>query len=249
MDHDTQIGGRRDRFPQTHRSAVMAVRSDDPQIRERALGALIETYWKPVYKYIRLKWSAPNEEAKDFTQGFFVEAFERGLFGRYEPALAAFRTYLRKCVDGFVANERKAAQRQKRGGDRRFVSLDFEAVETEFRDHVTAESPEAMFDREWTRSLFRIALERLQGLCDSNGKEAHFGLFQRYDVADSVNEKRPTYDQLAAEFRIPTTQVTNHLAWARREFRRLVLDTLREITAGEEEFREEASRLLGIDER
>jgi hypothetical protein len=43
--------------------------------------------------------------------------------------------------------------------------------------------------------------------------------------------------------------VTNHLAWARREFRRVVLDTLREMTASEDEFRREARDLLGLDAR
>jgi hypothetical protein len=41
--------------------------------------------------------------------------------------------------------------------------------------------------------------------------------------------------------------VTNHLAWARREFRRLVLEALAEATGSAEEFRAEARQLLGID--
>ncbi len=40
----------------------------------------------------------------------------------------------------------------------------------------------------------------------------------------------------------------NRLAYARREFRRIVLERLREITATEEEFRAEARVLLGTDE-
>jgi len=41
--------------------------------------------------------------------------------------------------------------------------------------------------------------------------------------------------------------VTNHLAAARRDFRRIVLDRLRAMTASEEEFREEVRTVLGID--
>ena len=55
-----------------------------------------------------------------------------------------------------------------------------------------------------------------------------------------------TIERLAAEFELPVTQVTNHLAWARREFRRIVLDRLREMTGSDEEFREEAKDLLGV---
>ena len=57
----------------------------------------------------------------------------------------------------------------------------------------------------------------------------------------------PSYAELAREMGIPETQVTNHLAWARREFRRLVLEALEEATGSEEEFRAEARQLLGID--
>ena len=43
------------------------------------------------------------------------------------------------------------------------------------------------------------------------------------------------------------TQVTNHLYWARRELRQSVLETLREITASEQEFRSEARALFGAE--
>jgi hypothetical protein len=46
---------------------------------------------------------------------------------------------------------------------------------------------------------------------------------------------------------LPVTQVTNHLAWARREFRRHVLAALRSLTGSEEEFRLEVRELLGVD--
>jgi len=42
------------------------------------------------------------------------------------------------------------------------------------------------------------------------------------------------------------TQVTNELAAARREFRRSVLELLRNETASEEEFRLEVRSILGV---
>ena len=41
------------------------------------------------------------------------------------------------------------------------------------------------------------------------------------------------------------TDVTNHLSRVRRELRRIVLEVLREMTASDEEFSEEARALLG----
>ena len=53
--------------------------------------------------------------------------------------------------------------------------------------------------------------------------------------------------RLAAELGIPVTQVTNYLAFARRELRRLVLERLQTLCATDEEFRLEARDFLGVD--
>jgi hypothetical protein len=45
------------------------------------------------------------------------------------------------------------------------------------------------------------------------------------------------------------TTVTNQLAYARRELRRLVLENLSEITATDDELRSESRVLLGTEER
>ena len=71
-DPDTDIGGPDWRFPVTRRSVVLATASPDPAVRSQAFTAIIEAYWKPVYKYIRLRWGKDNEEAKDLTQEFFA---------------------------------------------------------------------------------------------------------------------------------------------------------------------------------
>jgi DNA-directed RNA polymerase specialized sigma24 family protein len=85
-----------------------AVKSADPTEHARALDTLFAAYWKPVYKYVRLRWSQPAEDAQDLTQGFCAEVLERELLARYEPARSKLRTYLRLCVDSFVMNQEKA---------------------------------------------------------------------------------------------------------------------------------------------
>jgi hypothetical protein len=106
---------------------------------------------------------------------------------------------------------------------------------------------EADFHREWARGLFELALRALRTRCGGTRREVAFALFERYDVLGADDPARPSYAQLAAEHGVPVTQVTNHLHWARREFRAVVLETLREITASEAEFRAEARALLGVD--
>ena len=88
-DADTAIGGNRDRFPSAQLSLIEAA-AGEPLAMERVLAL----YWKPVYKFIRLKFQ-DNESAKDLTQGFFASALERDFFQRFDPSKAGFRTYLR----------------------------------------------------------------------------------------------------------------------------------------------------------
>ena len=246
-DPDTNIGGARRNFPKTNHSAVVAVRSGDPQQRQRAFDAILESYWKPVYKYIRIKWRVNNEDGKDLTQGFFANVFEKNHLASYDVSKASFQTFLRTCVDGFVANQQKAQQRLKRGGGVEITSLDFTDAETEFAQHPPAAdvTPEEYFQREWARNLFALAVEDLRLTYEQSDKVVRFQIFERYDLEDSP--EKVSYSSLADEFGLTTTTVNNHLAAARRDFRKTLIEKLRQLTATEEEFRMSARQLLGID--
>jgi RNA polymerase sigma-70 factor (ECF subfamily) len=231
-------------FPLTRHSLVAAAQSADPQERVRALDTITAAYWRPVYKYARLRWRQEREDAEDFTQDFFARLLEKEFLDSYDPAKGRLRTFLRTCVDRLFMNQLRDSRRQKRGSAAVHVSLDFEEAEHELAAASTTESPEDYFEKEWVRTLFALAVERLRAQCQSAGKLTQFSLFERYDLGDA--DERPSYAALAAEFGVAVTDVTNYLAFARREFRRSVLDQLREMTGSEDEFRREAQSLLGV---
>jgi RNA polymerase sigma factor (sigma-70 family) len=247
MDDDTDLGGPAAAFPVTRGSLVRAAGSDDFAVRKEAQDALIAAYWKPVYKYVRFKWGVPNEDAKDLTQAFFARSLDKGFFDRFDPTKARFRTFLRVCVDGFVANERRAAGRLKRGGSAEVLALDFDAAEGELRRQAPAAGtdPDDFFRREWLRGLFALAVDDLRRECTASDKSTHFALFERYDLEGPDAPERITYARLGQEFGLPETQVTNFLALARRQFRRLLLDRLRASTGSEDEYQDELRSLFG----
>jgi RNA polymerase sigma factor (sigma-70 family) len=232
-------------FPHTRHSLLTSVRDADPAVRARALDRLMEIYWKPVYKYLRLKWSLRAEDAEDLTQEFFARVLQKDTFAGYDPSKAKFRTYLRVCLDRFASNAHRSSRAEKRGGGVEHA-LDFETAERELAAAGDAPDPEAFFRREWVRALFELAVEDLAAACRAGGREVHFALFERYDL-DRDPDERVTYQSLAAEFGIPATQVTNYLAFARRELRRLVLARLGAVAASPEEFRAEARDLFGVE--
>lgn len=228
-DADTAIGGPHGHFPSTQLSLLEAVAAGLPN---EALEHVMALYWKPVYRFIRLKFGKNNEDAKDLTQSFFAAALERDLFARFDPAKASFRTYLRMAVERFATSQHAAANRQKRGG-----GIEFEPVEEQA---ASVDSPEQAFEREWQRQLFALALEDLRAHCDACGKQLQLRIFEAYDLADG---ERPSYAGLAASHGIAETAVTNHLAWARRILRGFVDQRLRGVTSGERELREETRRV------
>ena len=211
---------------------------------------LLAAYWKPVYKYVRLRWNRRPEDAQDLSQGFFVELLERDLLSRYDPVKSRLRTYLRLCVDSFVLNEDKAAGRQKRGGNIFHVALDFHAAEGELDGSVidaasipSSESLEQFFEKEWIRSLFSLSVAALRDFSAARGRSVAFQLFEKYDLEEHSDL---SYEALAGEFAIPVTTVTNSLSWARREFRRLALERLREVCGSEDEFVRESRNIFGL---
>ena len=211
------------------------------------MDTLIRVYWRPVYGYLRIHWHRDRADAEDLTQEFFSRAMESGYFEKYDPAVARFRTFLRTCLDGFTANMDRAAGRKKRGGGSTWRSLDFDLAESELAD-VSLQGEVAMdryFHQEWVKSVLTLAVSALKDHCDAEGKAAAFEVFSRYDIS-SMEGERPTYQVVAEALGLPVTQVTNLLAYARREFRRIVLDMLRDLTTSDEEFRAEVHTLLGV---
>ncbi len=244
MDCDAGIGGRDGRFPGTRDSVVAALRSDDGEARRAAQDAVVAVYWKPLYKYLRVRWHQSNEDAQDLVQGFFAFVFERDTLSGFDPARAGFRTFLRLLIDRYVSNEAKARARRKRGGGA--ARVDFEAAEAELaRTPPGASDPEEFIRREWVRAIFTAAVEQLAAEAEASGRQHQFRIFERFDLDDG--ERRPSYREVAAALGVSETKITNDLAAARRRFRAIVLRTLRSVTATDEEFAVEARSVLGIE--
>lgn len=224
-----------------------AVRDDDPEVRRSAFEALVSVYWRPVYARLRLKWGAQPADAEDLAQEFFARAMERDFFQGYDPARARFRTYLRVCLDRFAANARRAERRLKRGGGVTLLPVDFAGAERELAAAGLGEGgdPDARFDRQWVRGLFAASVEALRAATAGTPREVRFRVFARHDLEPVREDDRPSYRQVAEELGLTVGQVTNHLAWARRELRRLVLEHLAVLTGSDAELREEAEALFG----
>lgn len=233
-------------FPATRRSVLERIQSGDPDVRRTAFGDLSDGYWRPSYHYLRLHWRLPAETAEDVVQAFFTAAFEKHYVERYDPVKAKFRTFLRLCLDRFVQNHRKAEQAEKRGGGQTHLPLDFPAAERELAAIAVQDRRDLdrFFHDETVRALFARTIDAMRCAYDADGKDVIFRVFERHDLRPSPDV---SYASVAREFDLTAAQVTNYLHAARRRFREQALVNLRALVGTEQEFRDEARELFGLE--
>ncbi|WP_394824561.1 RNA polymerase sigma factor [Pendulispora albinea] len=237
-------------FPTTTQSILFGLHSADDAERARSLERLASAYWKPVYKYVRLRWRKTTSEAEEISQDFFLHAVGKETFHAYDPTKGRFRTFVRRCLDHFVTDRHRHDRAIKRGSGVRPIALDIAldtaAAEAEL-DGAIVHDPEAFFEQEWVRSLFEASAIRLRAQCAENEKQDHFAVFERLHLTDGGQGHKSSYASVAAELGLSVPEVTYRLQAMRREFRAIVLLTLREVTTSDEEFRSEARHVLGVE--
>ena len=142
MATDEQAAAGRSEFATTHWSMVLAAGNRGRPDASRALAQLCETYWYPLYAYVRRRVGDVHE-AQDFTQAFFERLLELRPFETVDPERGRFRAFLLTACKRFLINEWHKGRAAKRGGGRRTLSLDFESGESKLGlvavDTVTAE--------------------------------------------------------------------------------------------------------------
>jgi RNA polymerase sigma factor (sigma-70 family) len=241
---DTTLGeGAKDFPPTTQGFLDHILRPRDPSDR-RGLEELCRRYWKPVYFFIRVAWAKSNEDAKDLTQEFFARLLEGDLLGRYDASRAPFRAFLKGILRRFVADGRKAASRQKRGGRETFVRIDEGGLDLEdLIEDDRAPDPERVFEQAWLVTVMKSAVEAARAKSAADGKQVLFRLFEECDL--DRGSPPPTYAELAARHGLTEAQVRNGLAAVRRAVRDAAAAEIAGQTGSREQFEEEWRAFLG----
>ena len=153
---------------------VQAGQRSSPQ-SARALAELCETYWYPLYCYVRRR-VASREDAEDLVQGYFERFVEQNDLEHLSADRGRFRAFLLASMKHFMANQRDRAGRQKRGGGQPVLSLDWQDAETRFQLEPTdpGANPEQEFDRHWALALLERVVHRLRDECTADGKAELF---------------------------------------------------------------------------
>ena len=88
-----------------------------------------------------------------------------------------FRSFLLTVFKRFLSKERDRARAQKRGGDRRKLSIDVQDDEQRYDYEPTNDwSPEALFKRRWALMLLEYVMDKLRRDYEAKGKRLLFKL-------------------------------------------------------------------------
>ena len=161
-------------FATTQWSMVVAAGDSSLGAGREALERLCQTYWYPLYVFVRRK-GVSAEEAKDMTQAFFEDFLERNQVLRADPARGRFRSFLVRSLENFLHNEWRRRSAMKRGGGRVILSLDALQADTDSaHDPVAPESPEAAYARQWALTLLDQAQRALEAEWATAGRSDLF---------------------------------------------------------------------------
>ena len=87
------IHGPDDPFASTHWSVVLAAGRSEPAVAEAALAELCQTYWAPLYTFVRGRGHSAHD-AEDLTQSFFAYLLENRIYLRADARKGKFRSFL-----------------------------------------------------------------------------------------------------------------------------------------------------------
>ena len=228
-------------FVTTHWSVVLSAGHNDTPRAAEALQRLCQTYWYPLYTYVRRRGHSP-QDAQDLTQGFFACLLERQSLATADPEKGRFRSFMLGAMNYFLATEWAKMQTQKRGGGREIFSLDLAAAEQRFdlesADHAT---PDKAFDQAWATALLDKVLSQLEAEFRREGKIQLFDTLKQ-TLAGS-RESQP-YGVLAAQLSINEGAVKTAVHRLRKRYRQLLEAEIANTVTSPDEVKEEMRYLL-----
>ena len=225
----------------TRWSVVLAAGHQSSPDAQQALESLCQTYWYPLYAFVRRRGKQP-EEARDLTQEFFARVLEKDYLNAADPERGRFRSFLLTVFKRFLSNEHDREQATKRGGGRTFVSIDVDDGERRLNLEPSHNwTPEHEFERQWAVSLLEQVLERLRGDYHSKGKGQLFDSLKPYLTAEDDAE---SYQTLAAELDMTVVAIKVAVHRLRQRYRDLIRREVVGTVADEGDADDELGQLL-----
>ncbi len=224
-------------FNTTHWSIVLACADeDDSEKAGQALASLFQTYWYPLYAYVRRRGYAEHD-AEDLVQAFCVHLQEKHALAKADRERGKFRTFLLSSLQNFLANERERARAQKRGGGQELIRLDAEEADARYRlEPAHSMTPEVLFEKRWAHALLEQTLANLRTDFIARGKERLFDGLSSFLTSD-LHET--SYQSAADQLGLPLSAIKTTVHRLRRDYREKLREEIGRTVASPEEVDDE----------
>ena len=206
-------------FATTRWSVVLGAGGNVSRVDARtAMTTLCETYWPPLYAYLRRNGALPADAA-DTVQGFFSLLLERDDLARVHPERGRFRSFLLASFKNFQANQRDRQAAAKRGGRDVVLSIDVDAAEDQYKlEPADQRTPESLFERAWALAVLDRAQQQLGERYKATGNEQRFDVLLPY----LAGKQTESYQDAAAVLGMTEGAVKTAVHRMRREYGDLI---------------------------
>lgn len=230
-------------FASTRWSIVLSAgRSDTPRAQS-ALAKLCQTYWYPLYAYVRRRGKS-REDAQDLTQEFFARLLEKHWVAAADPEKGRFRSFLLTALKRFLCDEWDKARAQKRGGGVPMLSLQFDTAETRLcREPADEVTPEQSFERRWVLTLLEGVLKQLEA---EYGREGNGELFAQLNPCLVGDRQSLPYAELARKLGVSESAVKSAVYRLRQRYRKILREEIAQTVAEAGDVDEELRHLFVV---
>jgi RNA polymerase sigma-70 factor (ECF subfamily) len=231
------------KFATTSWSQVLTARDAAGTEAHQAMEALCNTYWSPLYAFVRHQGYNPDE-AGDLTQAYFAHLLGSDTLQGVDPDSGRFRSYLLSSLKHFLSHEREKTQAAKRGGTTWTISLDTDAAESQYGHEPAGKlTPEEIFERRWAMTVVERAMALLSEESAEAGGQDHFKHLKTYLTGE---EPHVPYREMAQILQMTEGAIKTAVRRMRQRFGHLMRHVIAETVADPDEIDEEVRYLLTV---
>jgi len=202
-------------FQTTHWTLVL--QAGQLESSESALSAFCETYWPPLYAFLRHRRYA-SADAQDLVQAFFLYLFEKNTLERADREKGRLRTFLLTSLQNFLINEYDRQKAIKRGGGRIILSLDELLPEAEVNMLASTHLDDvACYDLTWATSIVARSWQKLCEVLEAEGKSQWLDELRPFLAGGTANP--PNQEEVAARIGVPIATLRTWISRLRQRYR------------------------------
>jgi RNA polymerase sigma factor (sigma-70 family) len=231
-------------FNTTHWSVVLEAGQNESPRSASALEKLCQTYWYPLYTYVR-RYGHNRQDAEDLTQDFFTRLLGKNYVAKADRDRGKFRTFLLGSLKNFMLNEWKRAGRLKRGGGpNEFVPFDGDAADGRYSgEGITEDVPENAYEKQWAVALIEQVFAALRTEYAAAEKAE---LLQELKQFVWGEESTVSYAEIGEKLKMSEGTVKVSVHRLRKRFRELLREEVAQTVARPDEIDDELRHLIAV---